>query len=191
MTTGAGTQTAYLEIATGTNDALFEGGNELSYLGRLESFWDLSPSTFLQLGATGVYGENDGAGLVSRLLEFDAYFRWRPSGAAMYRDFRAKAEWYLVEKEEHGRPDTDGGGYLQLNYQLDRSWVLGARVDYLDGFGETEEEIVQFVPSVSWWQSEWVRLRLQYNHVRRHGESNHSLVFQTVWSMGPHKHETY
>lgn len=191
VTTGAGTQSAYLEVATGSNASLFEGGNELSYLGRLQSFWDLSPSTFLQFGATGVYGENEGASLETRLLEFDAYFRWQPSGEGMYRDLMAKTEWYVVEKEEAGRAETARGGYLQLNYELDRRWTVGARADYLEPFGDGREEIVQLVPSVTWWQSEWVRLRLQYNHVRSHGEGNHTLTLQSVWAVGPHKHQTY
>lgn len=191
VTTGAGTQTSFFQVATGTNEALFEGGAEFSYLGRLESFWDLSPSSFVQFGATGVYGENDGASLVTRLLELDAYFRWKPVGRGLYRDFTAKTEWYVVEKEERDALETARGGYLQLNYKASRRWTLGARADYLEPFGEEDDEIVQLVPSITWWQSEWVRFRFQYNHLRRHDRGNHTLILQSVWAVGPHKHETY
>ena len=52
--------------------------------------------------------------------------------------------------------------------------------------------ILQVVPSVSWWQSEWVRLRLQYNLVKPQGlDASHTVMLQVVWAMGPHKHETY
>lgn len=191
VNTGAGTHSAFLQVATGTNETLFEGSDELSYLGRVESFWNLSPSAFFQVGATGVYGENDGASLVTRLFQVDAYFRWEPSGQATYRDFRAKAEWYVREQAELGLSETDRGGYLQLIYQPDRRWVLGARADHLDDFLPDGDGVFQVVPSITWWQSEWVRLRLQYNYLEHGQEANHSVIFQTVWALGPHKHETY
>lgn len=190
LTLGPSTQTASLQVTRGAG-APFEGGNELSYLGRLQSFWDVSPATYVQFGASGLYGENDDEGLVSRVLGIDASLRWRPSGG-QYRDLQVKAEWFFADRDFGAGPDLTGdGGYLQANYRLDRRWVLGARADYLDGFGD-EPEVVQLAPSVSWWQSEWVRLRLQYNYVHHRGEGdNHSLLFQTVWAVGPHKHETY
>ena len=66
----------------------------------------------------------------------------------------------------------------------------GARADYVDGY--EGPDIIQLVPSISWWQSEWVRLRLQYNYLKPDGLSgNHTLLLQFVWAMGPDKHETY
>jgi hypothetical protein len=58
LTLGPATQTATVEVALGDNEALFENSNEMTYLGRLQSFWDLGPSSYLQFGATGVYGQN-------------------------------------------------------------------------------------------------------------------------------------
>jgi len=37
-----------------------------------------------------------------------------------------------------------------------------------------------------------VFLRLQYNYLKPDdGKANHTLLLQTVWAVGPHKHETY
>ncbi len=102
-----------------------------------------------------------------------------------------KGEWYFAEQDLGPGRLSGNGGYLQANYRLNRRWIVGARADYLDGF-DGEPEIYQLVPSVTWWQSEWVRLRLQYNFLKLDGgDGNHTLLFQTVWAMGPHKHETY
>ena len=186
---GPATQTAIFEVTRGDNVPLFENGGDISYLGRLQSFWDLGASYF-QLGATGVYGENDDQSLVSRLLGLDVSFRWTP-GQARYRDFQAKGEWYLVEKDFGGAALTGSGGYLQANYRLDRRWIIGTRADYLDGFGDGPT-LVQFVPTLTWWQSEFVRLRLQYNYLRpERGPGDHTLLLQAVWAVGPHKHEIY
>jgi hypothetical protein len=193
LVTGPGTHVATLEITRSENDALFESANEFSFLGNLRSFWDLSPSTYVQLGATGVYGENKDAELPFKasLLTFDVSLRWRPPGRALYRDFSLKGEWYFARRDFGPSDLTGSGGYLQANYRLNRSWLAGLRGDYLDNYGEGGE-LYQLVPSITWWQSEWVFFRLQYNHVKpQDGGSSHTVLLQTVWAMGPHKHETY
>ncbi len=189
---GPSTQTALFQVTLGNNEALFDGGSEISYLGRFQSFWDFGPST-LQLGATGVYGQNTDASLDSRLLGIDVFYRYTPTGKALYRDFQLKGEWYFVEKDfgVAGGELVGSGGYAQANLRAGRRWILGTRVDVLDPFG-TQPDIVQIAPSITWWQSEWVRLRLQYNYLKPDGlGGNHTVLFQTVWAFGPHKHETY
>ncbi len=190
LTVGAGTQTLLFEVTRGNNDALFDGGNQISYLGRFQSFWDLG-SSFLQIGATGVYGQNDEASLDTRMAGIDVFYRFTPPGQSRYRDLQLKGEWYFVEKDFGAIEETGSGGYFQANFRASQRWTLGTRVDVLDPFG-AEPEIVQIAPSITWWQSEWVRLRLQYNYLKPQGLSgNHTILFQTVWAFGPHKHETY
>jgi hypothetical protein len=189
---GPSTQTATFELARGDNEALFADGNELSYLGRIQSFWEVGGgNSFVQFGATGVVGENDDALLDSRLLGIDVAFRWTPAGRALYRELLLKSEWYFAEQEVNGVTESGHGGYAQASFRLNRRWIAGVRADYVEGYG-TDTGILQLAPSLSWWQSEWVRLRLQYNFVRPEGgESNHTLLLQAVWAIGPHKHETY
>jgi hypothetical protein len=191
VTLGASTQTLTLELARGSNDALFQAGKKLSFLGNFTSFWDISAASYLQLGATAVYGENDDEALTSRLLGLDFAYRWRPPGRGLYRDLTLKGEWYFAEKDFGEEESSGDGGYIQANYRLDRRWVLGMRADYLADYGD-EPEILQLVPTVTWWQSEWVRLRLQYNYVKPEGSgAGHTVITQIVWAVGPHKHETY
>jgi hypothetical protein len=190
FTLGRATQTVLFEVTRGDNEALFANGGQLSYLGRFQSYWDFGPST-VQLGATGVWGQNDETGLESRLLQLDVLYRWIPPGRGLYRDLQFKGEWYLVEHDLGTEQRVGSGGYAQLNYRLGRRWILGARADVLDPFG-IDPEIVQLAPSITWWQSEWVRLRLQYNYLKPEGlGANHTVLAQVVWAVGPHKHETY
>ena len=190
--TGPGTQVATTEITRSENQALFESAKEISFLGNVRSFWDLSPSTYLQFGVTGVYGENHDATdpFEASLLAFDASFRWRPPQRSMYRDLNLKAEWYFARRSGAGVLKGNGG-YVQANFRVDRRWIAGLRADYLDDYGDGGK-IYQLVPSITWWQTEWVFFRLQYNYLRPDGGgSNHTVLFQTVWAIGPHRHETY
>ena len=191
LTTGPGTQTFVLEATSATNEAMFEHGGDFSLLGRMQSFWDLSSSTYFQVGAAGVYGENRDETLESRLLGLDFAFRWAPPNRTLYQALHIKGEWYFSEKNEAGATLSRQGGYAQANYRLNRRLILGVRGDYL-GSVEDTPDIFQLVPSLTWWQSEWLYLRLQYNHLKHQSENvNHSVLLQLVWAMGPHKHETY
>jgi hypothetical protein len=191
LSIGPSTQSLFLEATQGTNEALFQDGNDLSFLGRLQSFWDVGPGTWVQFGATGVTGKNGDVGLDTRLLGLDFAFHWAPPNRAIYRSFELKSEWYFARQDLEGVRSTGNGGYGQANFRVNRSWVLGTRVDYVEGY-DGATPILQVVPSVSWWQSEWVRLRLQYNLVKPRGiDASHTVMVQVVWAMGPHKHETY
>jgi hypothetical protein len=195
LTIGPSANTAFFELTAGTNDALFEGGNQPSYLGRIESFWDLGAATYFEVGATGVYGRNSDESLETRLLQVDFAFRWSPPARALYQDLQLKGEWYWVEKQRTdllGAHTTLGrGGWAQANYRFSRRWIAGLRGDYLEG-SDTNPDVYQLVPSLSWWQSEWVRIRLQYNYLKpASGGGNHTVLLQVVWAIGPHRHEAY
>jgi hypothetical protein len=180
---------ATFETTSAANEVLFGEASGVTYLGRLQNFFDLGTSYF-QIGATGVVGDNDAG--KTRVLGLDASFRYTPAGRAQYRDFQLKGEWYFAESPSLiGETLTGDGGYLQSNMRLGRRWIFGTRADYVNGFG-TVPDIFQLVPSLSWWQSEWVRLRVQYNYLRpQGGPNNHTFLLQAMWAMGPHKHESY
>ncbi|MDH3734802.1 MAG: OprO/OprP family phosphate-selective porin [Gemmatimonadota bacterium] len=188
--TGPGTQTVTFE-ATAASNPLFEGGTGFSYLGRLQSFWDLSPSTYLQFGVNGVTGRNGDLDLSSGLLGVDVSFRWAPPSQSRYRELTLKGEWYWARRDIGEDRSTGDGGYGQASVRWSRRWITGLRADWLDGYGAAPTAF-QLVPTVSWWQSEWVRLRLQYNFLKRSGvEADHTVLLQIVWAVGPHRHETY
>ncbi len=186
---GRSTVQATFEAAAAANDILFGDANGITYLGRLQDFFDLGTSYF-QVGATGVVGDNNAG--KTKVLGLDASFRYTPAGRARYRDFQLKGEWYFAESPNLiGETMTGDGGYLQSNIRLGRRWIFGTRVDYVNGF-DAAPDIFQLVPSLSFWQSEWVRLRVQYNYLRpQGGPNNHTFLLQAMWAMGPHKHESY
>ncbi len=188
---GSLTQSTWLEVAAGSNEALFDGSGQPSFLGRTQSFFDLGPASYLQVGVDGVVGRNSDLELNSSLFSVDVSYRWTPPARALYRDLQLKAEWYFARKNEQDLIRHGNGGYAQIHYKFARQWEAGFRADYLDPY-DPSPDVWQLVPTISWWQSEWVRLRLQGNIVQQVGGStDFTLLFQTVWALGPHKHETY
>jgi len=194
---GGAVHEVYGEVTVGSNEVMFDGGNRPSFLGHLNNFWQLGHASFVQAGLTGLYGENPDVNLVSQVFGGDARFTWRPPGRELYRSFTVAGEVYAARKRVDGIGDTRWGWYLGAQYQLDRSWFVGARYDWVEPLDRpTASNDWQFVPNLSWYQSEWVHLRVEWRHLSTafdDGTRDASDLFliQVVWAVGPHKHESY
>ncbi len=46
-------------------------------------------------------------------------------------------------------------------------------------------------PALTYWQSEFVRLRAEYDILGNPGETTGQFTLRITFAMGPHKHETY
>ena len=189
-----GVQELTLEGVVGNNEVLFGSGNRPAGLVHLNNFFELSPSTFLQVGGTASYGENPDSDLETVLLGADFRFTWRPPAQAQYRSFTLRGEGYRLDQQSAGVGDAVYGGFVGAALQLSRRWFVGARADYVEPVGGgTATWAVS--PHVTWWQSEWAFFRAEWQHeqvpIGATREGQNRLLLQVVWSVGPHKHETY
>lgn len=189
---GLGTHELYAQVTAGSNEALFEAGNRPAYLLHVNNFWQLSRSTYMQIGATGVYGTNPDTALKTTLGGVNFRFTWRPPAQALYRDWTLRGEVYGLKKERAGTGDTRLGGYIGSTYRLSQRWIAGVRYDYVETPEGANEITRQIVPTLTWWQSEWVFLRAEFTRrLTPVGADRNRLLVQAVWAIGPHKHETY
>lgn len=190
---GLGTHEVWAQVTMGANEVLFDGGNRPAYLMHVNNFWQLTRSTYAQLGVTGVYGTNPDSSLKTTLGGADFRLTWRPPARALYREWTLRGEAFALRKERSGAGDTRLGGYVGTTYRLGQRWIAGMRADYVETPEGPNEITRQIIPSLTWWQSEWVFLRAEFT--RRltpvAGPGRNQLVLQAVWAIGPHKHETY
>jgi hypothetical protein len=187
-----GTHEVWLQGTTAESDPLYAGGRQPTLLLRLQNFWQLNRSTYAQLGFTGTGGDNDDAGLRSRLLGLDFRLTYRPPEAGTRREITFRAEGYRLHADELGTVTNRYGTFLDLNAKLSRRWVLGSRYDWVEAARGPDDTEWRLTPSLTWWQSEFVFLRLEGEHRHRDLDgSRNMLSLQAVWAMGPHKHETY
>jgi hypothetical protein len=192
---GHGVHEFWGQVALADNETLFRGGRRLSVLGHVNNFWQLNRSTFVQVGGTVLYGENPDSGLAARVWGADARVTWRPPERAMYRSFTLRAEGFAVRRRLAGLVETRYGGYAAAELQLSRQAQVGGRLDAVEQFvGSTN--VWQTSAYLTWWQSEWVFARAEWQHLSvpgLGGTRDHAdrLVLQVVWSAGPHKHENY
>ena len=82
--------------------------------------------------------------------------------------------------------------YADVTWRLSQRWVVGGRYDYVEAPVGPDDSTWRATAVATWWQSEFVYLRLQAfrDHLDSIGSVD-NLTLQVVWAMGPHKHETY
>lgn len=187
-----GTHELWLQGTSAESEPLYAGSRQPTLLARLQNFWQLSPSTYAQLGVTAMGGNSADSALRSRVVGADFRFTWRPPSAATRRELTLRAEGYRFHADLAGTRTTRYGGFADLNFRASRRWILGVRGDWLEAPRGAYATAWQVAPTLTWWQSEFVYLRLEGQEAGGSDTSTDArLRFQVVFAMGPHKHETY
>jgi len=206
----ADANTFYLQLTNGSNDQLF-AGSQFSFpaaLARLTNYYDLNENTYLDVGFSGMTGQNnirgyDSAGDLiketqrsTNLAGMDVTLFWEPANRAHYHSFLWRSELYYADKQLTGDKSIKAlGGYSYIEYKLNERFQAGVRYDYTQPFEQNNDGkyITQVVPYITWWQSHWARFRLQFNHKDGSGfsQADNVLLLQLTWAAGPHKHDRY
>jgi hypothetical protein len=141
----------------------------------------------------------------------DFVWKWAPDGNSRQRNFTFQAEYlwrgedglYTVPDGPAAPWDQDQSGwYAQVVYQPFPRWRFGARVEALSGDVPGPEWIgtplyphggdpKRYSLMADWSNSEFSRLRLQYNHDRASLDSDNQLGLQYIFSIGAHGAHTF
>ncbi len=193
---GGGVHELWLQLTKANDEVLFEGGNRLAYMGRVNNFWQVTDATYFQVGASALWGDNPAAELEAAVLGGDFRISWVPPGRSLHSSFTVRGEGYWTERTIGDAGHDRFGGYLSTTLQLSQRWSLGGRVDWVEPLDLPDDHVWAVVPQLTYWQSEWVFVRgeLGVQSVpdpdgSRDLESRFGI--QIVWSLGPHKHANY
>lgn len=184
-----------LEYISGGDGVSFtgEGTRDRVTVARLKNYYDLSADTYLELGISGAYGNND----IDRLYEttlagIDLNYKWLPTGRSKYRTFELRSEVIYGWRETPTGTVRAWGAYVSAQNRLTARILGGLRLDYTQLPWDSDHNLKAVAATLDYWQSEFVFFRLQIDTIKRTFADNESrLMLQVVWSMGPHKHEAY
>ncbi|MEX2610663.1 MAG: hypothetical protein WEA24_12000 [Gemmatimonadota bacterium] len=196
---GLGAYDATVEVTRSSNEPLFGTNNELSYLGHLNGFWELGAASDVDLGVSWLHGryEDDVVAMDRDLVGVEAAYTWRPPARSRYRELVVRGGATvldgLVPDEAAAADDRAVGLWSLAELRLNQRWLVGGRVDRVENPLDTSESAWLASTTLTWWQSEYVRLRLEYDLLGRSfmEDDDGRLWFQVTFAMGPHKHETY
>jgi hypothetical protein len=162
--------------------------DDLTWVGRLRAYRDLTESTNLDLGGSIAYGGNEeGPGLKTRLVGADLTFRYRPLRRAIYKRLVARTEAVWSRREAPGGDANAFGIYASGEYQFARRWVAGARYDYAER--ATAPDLADEGGSLllTFWPSEFSQVRTQFRRTNlAEGTTANEFLFQFLFSIGAH-----
>lgn len=183
---GATFAEATIEVGSGGAEEIFEreSSNDLSYLGRLRFFRDLSESSNLDVGTSFITGTIGEAGK-SSFAGFDVTYRWKPLQRALYRSFMARAE--VMRNDRDDVDDAALGFYASADYQFARRWFGGVRFDQAERPDDPSITDRGASLILTFWPSEFSQLRGQFRRTNYgDGPDVNELLLQLQFSIGAH-----
>lgn len=177
------------EVFAGTSEVFtsFER-SDLTYVGRVRGYQDITEATNLELGTSIAYGTNEaGADFSTTLYGVDATFRYRPLRRAIYRRLLARTELIWSRRQDPTSPTHAFGAYVEGDYQFARRWFAGVRFDYSERALDASLEDKGGSVLLTYWPSEFSQIRGQYRRTRyAEGSTANELLFQFLFSIGAH-----
>jgi hypothetical protein len=192
-----------------TTDRELRGLYDFVWIPRFENSFNLSDTQTVLFGASGAFGSNDtGANTRTQIYGGDFLYKWKSSRAEggfpfvkwqtefMYRRFEAGHgvdQSFPVAETFH-----DWGMYSQLLWGFKKGWVAGLRGDYLHMTDSastddlTREPRSRVSANLTWYPTEFSKIRLQYNHDFLEGtqffsgEDADSVFLQIEFILGAH-----
>lgn len=189
---------AILEFVSGEGDEEAPVFNNSSFIDspaiNMHLLWnhDLTSAWNLELGGSWMTGKhNDDNQQSANLFGADVtLLHIDPTGGFFNQMFQAEAIHGIVDTS---RNDTEysWGAYALAQQQLNRDWYTGLRLDYTQSATDSGQQVWAVSPYVTWYWSEFLRFRAEYQHRDGDVPSEDMLYFQLTWLFGSHPPHPY
>jgi hypothetical protein len=195
------------QVFRGDSDNLFSAyrRQDLSVVGHLRAYRDLTESTNLDLGVS--YARGNTAGLATaaanpsafytNLYGADATLRWKPLRRAIYKNFLFRTELFWSARDQlsplaNFETQHAFGMYSSAEYRLNRRWTVGGRFDRSGHATQANLTDTGFSAILTYWPSEFSQIRGQYRYghlaLANPGDFTNAneFLFQFLFVMGAH-----
>jgi len=164
--------------------------SDLTYVGRLRGYRDLTEGTNLDLGTSFAFGHNDTRpDATTRLFGVDATIRYRPLRRAIYKRFLGRTELFWSRRDTATLDDQADafGAYVSGDYQFARRWFAGGRYDWSDRAEDPTRRDTSGSVLLTYWPSEFSQIRGQFRRTAyAEGVDANEVLFQFLFSIGAH-----
>ena len=184
------------EVFRGDSGDLFHASqrSDVSFVGHLRGYQDITESTNVDLGASYARGHNaeifvppDPGRSTTELFGVDATVRWRPLQRSIYHSFAGRFEGVVSRRGQPEGRQRATGFYLSGDYQLGRRWFTGARYDASERADDPSAHDTGQSLVFTYWPSEFGQIRGQFRRTAyAEGVTANELLFQFQFSIGAH-----
>ena len=183
------------------------GGQDLLFVPRIATSFDLTDTQVLLLGASAAFGPNNsGPSATTQVYGADLYWKWKSPTAhqgfpfvswqseVLYRRYEASARVSADDSTVTLFAETlrDWGGYSQVLWGIKPRVVAGLRGEFARGStaafdSQLRADRFRLSPNLTWYPTEFSKVRLQYNYDHREGIGrDHSVWLQAEFLLGAH-----
>ena len=175
---------------------------DVSVVGHLRAYRDLSESTNLDLGVSYSRGHSNlgadfGSNFLTNLYGADATLRWKPLRRAIYKNFLLRTELFWSARDQLSpvnifQTQHAFGMYTSAEYRVNRRWTVGGRFDRSGRATNANLTDTGFSGILTYWPSEFSQIRGQYRfgHLALGAPGDFSnaneFLFQFLFVMGAH-----
>jgi len=184
-----------------------QGLGDLLIVPRVTASVDLTSTQTLLFGASAAFGPNNsGPDARTQIYGADLYWKWKSARAAAgfpFVSWQTEALFRRYDAAERASAENptvtlpperlkDRGVYSQLLWGIKPRIVAGLRGDFVSGSPaafdtELRAERYRLSPNLTWYPTEFSKVRLQYNYDHRKGVGvDHSLWLQFEFILGAH-----
>jgi hypothetical protein len=177
------------------------GADNPAVLSHLNFFQDIGETGSVELGTSFLYSQGSGDRTDGYTLGADLTYMWRDPVKPDSRSLLLQGElfWSNSNFEDGSGGDDNWGFYAFGQYQFAKNWYAGVRGDYTDLL---DVEVMRRKNSawgvssyLSWYLSETLRLRLEYQHLDRDlvggDDSEEALLLGMTFYIGAHPPHPY
>jgi hypothetical protein len=185
------------QVFRGDSDDLFKSSKrgDLSYVGHLRGYQDITDNTNIDLGvsysrghnASGIVNDFDFGRFRTTLYGADATLRWRPLQRSIYHSFVGRSEFIWSRRQQPGSVQSSLGYYVSGDYQFARRWFAGVRYDRSKRADNALLTDKGQSAVLTYWPSEFSQVRGQYRRTQyATGPTANEFLMQFQFSIGAH-----
>ena len=178
------------EVFRGDSGSLFHSSRrtDVSVVGHLRGYRDLTESTNIELGGSYTRGHNDlGSNFITQLYAMDATLRWKPVRGPRLHSFAARTELVWSNREQVAATQRAFGFFASAEYQLGRRWFTGGRYDWSERAQNALQQDSGGSLVLTYWPSEFSQIRGQLRRTHyAEGQTANELLLQVLFTIGAH-----
>ena len=178
------------QVFRGDSGDLFKSSqkNDVSFVGHLRGYQDLTENTNLEFGYSYAQGHNDlGHDFLTKLHGIDVSLRWKPLRRSIYNSFLWRSEFVWSRRDQLPIQQRAFGMYSSIEYRLDQRWSVGGRFDWSERATQANQLDRGASALLTYAMSEFSQVRGQYRFTRYDGHQDASeLRLQLIFVMGAH-----
>ncbi|RMF83509.1 MAG: hypothetical protein D6744_04530 [Planctomycetota bacterium] len=174
-------------------------------LAHVKLFDDITDTSSYELGATYLWTHTSANHeFAAHTFGVDATYLWTHPDPSKFRSVLVQSELFFTHNDVDGGPfgtrrDSAFGFYAFGQYQFDRDWYAGLRFDYTE-YPNSESRgphdwDAAISPYVSWYITEFLRLRGEYQHrmsrILGDHRSEEAVFLQMTFVIGSHPPHPY